>query len=40
MLKNKVELLQTNDENIFGKEFSDRLTESLKEKLQRSFSKA
>ena len=32
MLKNKVELLQTNDENIFGKEFSDRLTESLKSK--------
>ena len=32
MLKNQVELLQTNDENIFGKEFSDRLTESLKSK--------
>ena len=29
MLKNKVELLQTNDENLFGKEFSDHLTESL-----------
>ena len=23
MLKNKVELLQTNDKNLFGKEFSD-----------------
>ena len=32
MLKNKVELLQTNDENLFGKEFSDHLTESVKSK--------
>ena len=28
MLKNKLELLQTNDENLFGKEFSYHLTES------------
>ena len=42
MLKKKVELLQTNNENFFGKEFSDHLTESVKskKKLQRSFSKA
>ena len=32
MLKNKVELLQTNDENLFGKELSDHLTESVKSK--------
>ena len=32
MLKNKVELVQTNDENLFGKEFSDHLTESVKSK--------
>ena len=32
MLMNKVELLQTNDENLFGKEFSDHLTESVKSK--------
>ena len=32
MLKNKVELLQTNDKNLFGKEFSDHLTESVKSK--------
>ena len=32
MLKSKVELLQTNDENLFGKEFSDHLTESVKAK--------
>ena len=32
MLKNKVELLQTNDENLFGKVFSDHLTESVKSK--------
>ena len=25
MLNNKLELLQTNDENLFGKEFSDHL---------------
>ena len=30
MLKNKVELVQTNDEILFGKEFSDHLKESLK----------
>ena len=30
MLKNKVELLQTNDENLFGKKFSGHLTESIK----------
>ena len=30
ILKNKKELLQTNDENFFGKEFSDHLTESVK----------
>ena len=30
MLKNKEELLQTNDENLFEKEFSDRLIESVK----------
>ena len=32
MLKNKVELLQTNDENLLGKEFSYHLTESVKSK--------
>ena len=33
MLKNnKVELLQTNNENFFVKEFSDHLTESVKSK--------
>ena len=32
MLKKKVELLQSNDENLFGKEFSDHLTESVKSK--------
>ena len=32
MLRNQVELLQTNDENLFGKEFSDYLTESVKSK--------
>ena len=32
MLKNKAELLQTNDENIFGKQFSNHLTESVKSK--------
>ena len=32
MLMNKVELLQTNDENLFGKEFSDHLTVSIKSK--------
>ena len=32
MLKSKVELLQTNDENLFEKEFSDHLTESVKAK--------
>ena len=32
MLKNKTELLQTTDENLFGKEFSDHLTESVKSK--------
>ena len=32
MLKNKVELLQTNDENLFGKEFINHLTESVKSK--------
>ena len=32
MLKNKVELLQTNDKIFFGKEFSDHLTESVKSK--------
>ena len=31
-LKNKVELLQTNNENFFVKEFSDHLTESVKSK--------
>ena len=31
-LKNKVELLQTNDENLFGKEVSNHLTESVKSK--------
>ena len=31
-LKNKVELLQTNNENFFAKEFSDHLTESVKSK--------
>ena len=31
-LKNKVELMQTNDENIFGKEVSNHLTESVKSK--------
>ena len=29
---NKVELLQTNDENLFGKEFSYHLRESVKSK--------
>ena len=32
MLKNKVELLQTNDKNFYGKEFSDHLTQSVKSK--------
>ena len=32
MFKNKVELLQTNDNFFFGKEFSDHLTESVKSK--------
>ena len=33
MLKNnKVELLQSNNENFFVKEFSDHLTESVKSK--------
>ena len=32
MLKNKVELLQSNDENLFGKEFRDYLIESVKSK--------
>ena len=32
MLRNQVELLKTNDENLFGKEFSDYLTESVKSK--------
>ena len=32
MLKNKVELLQTNEENLLGKEFSDHLIESVKSK--------
>ena len=32
MLKNKVELLQTNDQNLFGKKFSDHLTELFKSK--------
>ena len=31
-LKNKVELLEINDENLFAKEFSDHLTESVKSK--------
>ena len=31
-LKNKVELMQTNDENLFGKEVSNHLTESVKSK--------
>ena len=30
MLKNKVELLRTNGENLFGKEFSDHLKQSVK----------
>ena len=32
MLKNKVVFLQTNYENLFDKEFSDHLTESVKSK--------
>ena len=32
MLKNKVELLQINDKNLFGKDISDHLTESVKSK--------
>ena len=32
MLKNEVQLLQTNDENPFRKEFSDHLTKSVKSK--------
>ena len=32
MLKNKEELLQTNDENLFGKEFSDHFTDLVKSK--------
>ena len=32
MLKNEVELLQTNDQNLFGKKFSDHLTELSKSK--------
>ena len=32
MLKNKAELLETSNENLFGKEFSDHLTESVKSK--------
>ena len=32
ILKNKVELLQTSDENDFGKEFSNHLTEPVKSK--------
>ena len=32
MLMNKVELPQTNDENLLGKEFSDHLTELVKSK--------
>ena len=32
MLKNEVELLQTNDENPFRKKFSDHLTKSVKSK--------
>ena len=41
MLKNKGELLQTNDENLFGKEFGNHLTESVKSKksLQEVFLK-
>ena len=30
--KKHVELLQASDENLFGKEFSDNLTESVKSK--------
>ena len=38
MLKNKVELVQTNNENLFAKEFSDHLTESVNsKKLPRKF---
>ena len=37
MLKNKVELLQTNDENLFGKEFSGHLTVSVKSKKKKFF---
>ena len=32
MLKNKAELLQTNGKNLFGKEFSNHLTEPVKSK--------
>ena len=32
MLKNKVELLQTNDENLFWKEFSDYLNSQLNQR--------
>ena len=32
MLRNKVELLQIYDENLFGKKFSDYLAESVKSK--------
>ena len=32
MLKNKLELHQTNDEILFGNRFSDHLTESIKSK--------
>ena len=32
VLKNKVELLQTNDKNLLGKEFSDHLIEPVKSK--------
>ena len=32
MLQNKAELLQTTNENLYGKEFNDHLTESVKSK--------
>ena len=38
MLKSKVEWLGTNRGNLFGKEFSDHLTESVKSKKSSSES--
>ena len=37
MLNNKLELLQTNDENLFGKEFSDHLTKKSSKEVFLKF---